>query len=173
MGDVTKAMPWSNTVDVVRIPGRALKEALEHSVGEYDINSDDPTGKFLQMSGLSVTFDARRPVGERVVAATLANSDPILDDTAYDVAVPSFLVKGGDGYNMIKDNLLQHQNTGFLDNDLLVSYIRKNTPLSVPKAGRIVVITSKTAGAGEISGGVAISAVGTLLVLNLIEALIY
>ena len=149
MGDVTKAMPWSNTVDVVRIPGKALKEALEHSVAEYDIHSDDPTGKFLQISGLSVKFDVRRPVGERVVTATLASSDPIIDQVAYDVAVPSFLVKGGDGYNMIKDNLVEHRNTGFLDNDLLVSYIRKNTPIGVPNAGRIEVLTSESGGGGD------------------------
>ena len=176
MGDVTKAMPWSNTVDVVRIHGKALKEALEHSVSEYDIHSDDPTGKFLQLSGLSVTFDVRRPVGKRVVTATLASSEPIIDTDAYDVAVPSFLVKGGDGYNMIKDDLLEHRNTGFLDNDLLVSYIRKSTPIGVPKAGRIVVITSSVSGGGETSDSnsvnVGIAGLVLSLVLNMVGALI-
>ena len=31
----------------------------------------------------------------------------------------SFIVKGGDGYKMIPENLIEHRNTGFLDNDLL------------------------------------------------------
>jgi 2',3'-cyclic-nucleotide 2'-phosphodiesterase (5'-nucleotidase family) len=57
MGDVFTAMPWSNTVDVVTIPGRALKEMLEHSVSEYDPNHPDPGGRFLQLSGLVVTYE--------------------------------------------------------------------------------------------------------------------
>ena len=43
-----------------------------------------------------------------------------VDETAeYDVAVSSFMVKGGDGYKMIPENLIEYRNTGFLDNDLL------------------------------------------------------
>ena len=101
-------------------------------------------------------------------AVALANTEPISDTVAYDVAVPSFLVKGGDGYNMIKENLLEHRNTGFLDNDLLVSYIRKNTPLSVPKAGRIVVHTSGNdvvSGASVVHAG--LGGILMSLVLNL------
>ena len=29
------------------------------------------------------------------------------------------MVKGGDGYKMIPENLIEYRNTGFLDNDLL------------------------------------------------------
>ena len=65
MGDVFTAMPWSNTVDVVTIPGKALREVLEHSVSEYDPNHPDPGGRFLQLSGLEVTYDIRKPLGER------------------------------------------------------------------------------------------------------------
>ena len=50
------------------------------------------------------------------------------------------MVKGGDKYTMIPDNLIEHKNTGFLDNDLLVAYIRANKPLKEPSAGRITVL---------------------------------
>jgi 2',3'-cyclic-nucleotide 2'-phosphodiesterase (5'-nucleotidase family) len=69
---------------------------------------------------------------------------PIVDDQEYDVAVLSFMVKGGDGYKMIPDNLIEHKNTGYLDNDVIVSYLRENSPLSLPEAGRIILAGSTT-----------------------------
>ena len=55
-----------------RIPGSALISILEHSVSQYDASDPDPGGRFLQLSGLTVTFDVRRPVGERVVTAKVS-----------------------------------------------------------------------------------------------------
>ena len=96
MGDVMRTMPWSNSVDVVRcvsnswlsyinpplatilpsfrIPGSALIAVLEHSVSQYDASHPDPGGRFLQLSGLIVTFDVRRAIGQRVVEAKVAST---------------------------------------------------------------------------------------------------
>ena len=67
MGDVVRAMPWSNTVDVVVIPGDALMDALEHSVAAYDITSDDPSGKFLQVNYIFFTGNCKiRSVAKQI-----------------------------------------------------------------------------------------------------------
>ncbi len=50
------------------------------------------------------------------------------------------MVSGGDGYSMIPDNLVEHRNTGFLDGDLIVSYLKKNDPVRAPAPGRIVIL---------------------------------
>ena len=49
LGDVQLVLPFSNTMDVLDLQGKYLREALEISVSEY--NPDDPHGRFLQMSG--------------------------------------------------------------------------------------------------------------------------
>ncbi len=54
LGDITMenvivAMPWANTIDVVTIPGRAIRSILEHSVESYDATDPDPGGRFLQV----------------------------------------------------------------------------------------------------------------------------
>ena len=59
------------------------------------------------------------------------------DDAIYEVACLSFMVSGGDGYSMIPENLVAHKNTGYLDNDLIVDFIGKNSPLREPDRGRI------------------------------------
>ena len=60
MREVTLAMPWANTIDVVTIPGSTLKSVLEHSVSNYNLSNPDPGGRFLQMSGLIVTYDTTK-----------------------------------------------------------------------------------------------------------------
>lgn len=65
----------------------------------------------------------------------------MVDHETYDVALPSYLAYGGDRYEMIPKEKTHHKNTGFLDKDLLISYLGKNTPLKFPAPGRIIIIT--------------------------------
>ncbi len=153
MYDIFTAMPWSNTIDVVTISGATLKKVLEHAVSQYDHTHPDPGGRFLQVSGLIIKFDIRKPIGSRLVSVLAGDPQDqsgegwvaIEDRTQYEVAVPSFLATGGDRFQMIPDELSEYKNTGFLDNDLLVSYLKKNDPLELPASGRIVVVTSEIA----------------------------
>ena len=80
--------------------------------------------------------------GERLVSVYKGqpgeDGEPIQDNEVYDVAIVSFLAKGGDGYQMIPDTLEFHKNTGFLDNDLIVNYLKRKSPINLPKSGRIL-----------------------------------
>ena len=149
MEAVVTAQPWANTIDVVTLPGKALKEVLEHSVSQYDASHPDPGGRFLQLSGLIVKYNEAAPTGSRLVQVKVGQPDDqagwsdVDDDALYEVAMSSFMVKGGDGYQMIPDNLREHRNTGFLDNDLFVSYLKKNDPLTLPSEGRIKIVSQE------------------------------
>lgn len=151
MHDVYSAMPWGNTIDVVTISGLILKQVLEHSVSAYKANDPDPGGRFLQVSGLILTYDVRKPIGQRLISALTGQPSipgswrAIQDDQLYEVAVPSFLAFGGDTFQMIPDSMVEYKNTGFLDNDLIVSYLNKNNPLQLPPAGRIIMLSEKMA----------------------------
>ena len=115
---------------------------LEHSVSEYDPNHEDPGGRFLQVSGIRVTYAILEPVGNRVKDIKVKVNGiwtSLVPDQEYEVAVLSFMVNGGDGYKMIPDYLVNHKNTGYLDNDLIVSYLGQNSPLQAPEEGRIFI----------------------------------
>ena len=154
MEAVVTAQPWANTIDVVTLPGSALKAVLEHSVSQYDASHPDPGGRFLQLSGLIVTYNEAAPVGNRLVNVQVGQPDDeagwrdLDDDEIYEVAMSSFMVKGGDGYQMIPDNLREHRNTGFLDNDLFVAYLKKNDPVTLPSAGRIKIVNEEYVASG-------------------------
>ncbi|QQP38590.1 5'nucleotidaselike [Caligus rogercresseyi] len=111
-------MPWSNTIDIITVPGSTIHAMMEHSVSEY--NYVDPSGRFLQVSGLKVKYDVMQPLGKPL-----------------QYGHNSFMVKGGDGYGVIPKTLIHHKNTGFLDKDLFISYIKKHSPLRLPVPGRI------------------------------------
>jgi len=73
--------------------GRDLRAALEHGLAQAAREG----GGFLQLSGVRLVWDPRLPAGRRIVDASVGNR-PLADDAAYTVAVPSYLVRGGDGF---------------------------------------------------------------------------
>ena len=66
--------------------------------------------------------------------------------------MPSYLANGGDSYKMIPEFRKEYKNIGLLDNDLLVSYLKKNDPLELPDPHRITVITAAVAENGNSIG---------------------
>ncbi|OWF46864.1 5'-nucleotidase [Mizuhopecten yessoensis] len=140
--DIIQVQPFRNTLETVRLQGRHLRAALENSVSRW--SPDDPSGRFLQYSGLRVTYDITKPVGQRVVDVMAMCSDcpvpeylPLNDDTMYGIIMSNFIAKGGDGYDVISDNAQQDHIVGDLDTDVLTEYIQEMSPLYHGLEGRI------------------------------------
>ena len=147
--DVYRAVPWPSTVDVVNVSGSTLNSIMEHSVRDYIPNHPDPGGKFLQIAGLIVHYNITKPIGERVVSIKVGqpnqsekSKESVVDGKIYSVALPSYLVGGGDGYKMIPQHLIDHKNTGFLMQDLVAQFVKNNSPIQMPVLGRIIFVSS-------------------------------
>ncbi|XP_022100679.1 5'-nucleotidase-like [Acanthaster planci] len=146
VGDILTVLPFGNTIDTITIKGVYLLEALENSVAEYD-----PVvrpGRFLQFSGMIVSYDLSKPPGRRVVKAEVRCTEcevpefvPLDPDKVYKIVLPSFLVSGGDGYSMIRDNVIEH-NYGNLDSSVVSEYIEMMTPLTPGLERRILFVDS-------------------------------
>ncbi len=89
----TNLLPFTDVVLKLELRGRDLRAALEHGLSQTDREG----GGFLQVSGVRLAWDPRQPVGQRIVSATVGGG-PLDEETTYSVAVPSYLVRGGDGY---------------------------------------------------------------------------
>src|SRR5262249_11862678 len=59
-------------------------------------------GQFLQVSGLTLTFDPGRPSGDRIASAQVGGV-PLAPDARYRVAVVDFLARGGGGITAFRD----------------------------------------------------------------------
>jgi len=78
---------------VSKLKSSQVREALEHAVRSAPL----PNSAFLQVSGLSFSYSAGAPRGERLKSVRVGFND--LDDAAtYTVAMPLSLAKGGSGY---------------------------------------------------------------------------
>jgi 2',3'-cyclic-nucleotide 2'-phosphodiesterase (5'-nucleotidase family) len=91
--DVHALLPFTDVVMKLEIRGRDLRAALEHGLAQTDREG----GGFLQVSGIRFVWDPQAAAGQRLVGATIG-AQPLENEALYSVAVPSYLVRGGDGY---------------------------------------------------------------------------
>jgi 2',3'-cyclic-nucleotide 2'-phosphodiesterase (5'-nucleotidase family) len=110
----------TETLHVSKLTGAQVKQALNRSISLYP----SPNSGFLQVSGLEVTFDPRKPAGERVVSVTV-NGRALEDRTDYTVAMPISLARGGYGYFNVWDKTAIVRN---LDTVTLESVLKGKKP---------------------------------------------
>lgn len=91
--DVMSLLPFTDLVAKLEMRGADLRAALEHGLSQ----TDRAGGGFLQLSGVRLVWDSRLAPGRRIVEASVGGK-PLADDAVYTVAVPGYLVRGGDGY---------------------------------------------------------------------------
>ncbi|KAI4899627.1 hypothetical protein NFI96_001498 [Prochilodus magdalenae] len=144
MEDVIGVLPFGGTFDLVQMKGSTLFKAFEHSVHRYGGN----TGEFLQVSGFQIEYDLSQAPGKRVKTASVLCTEcrvpryePVDPNKVYRVAVPSYLVDGGDGYSMIKQEMIKHD-SGDLDISVLASYISERKRVHPAVEGRIRFVSS-------------------------------
>jgi 5'-nucleotidase len=126
-GDAISVQPFNNTLVLVEVTGTELIQALEHGVGR---------GGFLFPSkGFVVTIDRTKPEGQRV-SATL-DGRAVEPGTIYTVVVPNFIAGGGDGHTVFRDAMRRKVDTGMLDIDAFIEFIKANSPLTPKAEGRI------------------------------------
>ncbi len=93
--------------------------------------------RFLQISGLSYTWNDTRAVGDKVVEVRGNDGKPLDRATSYTVTVNSFLATGGDKFTIFKSGTAR--STGPVDLDALIAYVKTlPNPFTAQIEGRIV-----------------------------------
>jgi 5'-nucleotidase len=144
-GDIISILPYGNTLMVKTVTPALLRQALENGVsgiildeqGNIDHEKSEQ-GKFLQVSGFSFIYDPTEPVGERIVSIALDDGTELsLSDnkTRFSLAGTNFVMTGNEHYDMLGE-LPVDRELGAAD-EALAEYVRKHSPVVVPKEGRI------------------------------------
>ena len=98
--DLESLFLFADETRILTVPLTAarVRELLERSVSDGVIGK----GGFLQVSGVSFTFDPAKPSGSRIVGEVKrANGRAIVPKDTLSVALPAYLAcKGGDGYQV-------------------------------------------------------------------------
>ncbi|XP_070698516.1 snake venom 5'-nucleotidase-like [Pempheris klunzingeri] len=139
MEEILTVLPFGGTFDLVQIKGSTVKKAFEHSIHRYG----NMSGEFLQVSGIHIEYDLSKPVNHRAVSVSMLCTkcrvpkyEPLDLDKTYTVIMPSYMVVGGDGYTMIKEELLKHY-TGDMDISVFSKYISDMKRVYPAVEGRI------------------------------------
>jgi 5'-nucleotidase len=119
----------------VVVPGRVVIAALNHAVSRLP----EVAGQFPQVAGLRLGIDLRGPPGDRVRDVTVAGA-PIDPDRPYTLALPDFVLLGGDGYDMFgKGRVLVGPESGPLMVRALEEYLAARPAVAPAVEGRIVI----------------------------------
>lgn len=142
-GQLLAAIPFGNEVVLREYTGGQLLRALEHGVA----GEDGRGPALLQPSGLRYVVDASRPSGSRIVSAEVlppsGEAEPLAAEGRYRVALPAYLARGGDGYDMLREGRPLPLKA-VKDVDAAEAYLKAHSPLTRMSASRI-----RRAGTGE------------------------
>ena len=81
---------------LTELPGSQLLAALENGVSQVEKGA----GRFPQVSGMTVVYDASAAAGSRVTKVMIGGA-PLQPDKLYRVAVNDYMLGGGDGYTSL------------------------------------------------------------------------
>jgi 5'-nucleotidase/UDP-sugar diphosphatase len=131
--DIQSELPFGNKTILIEISGADLREALENGVSEVENGG----GRFPHVSGLSFSYDASKPAGERVVEVVV-NGAPLDDAATLKLATNDFLGKGGDGYAVFIDQpRIIDANAGSLMAGQVIDHIAAAGTIAPAVEGRI------------------------------------
>jgi 5'-nucleotidase len=92
---VLEIHPFGNSVCKLSVTGRVVLDALNSGVSKLPAAA----GQFPQVSGITFRIDQAASPGDRVRDVTIQGV-PLVAETTYTLAVPDYLLNGGDGYTM-------------------------------------------------------------------------
>ncbi|WP_127534641.1 bifunctional metallophosphatase/5'-nucleotidase [Paenibacillus kobensis] len=138
MRDVVSNYMYPNTLKVIRLMGRDIREALEQNARYFEL--DERTGglristaylepkpqhfNYDMWEGIEYMLDISQPEGQRVVKL-LWNGEPMEQDASFEVAMNSYRAGGGGNFDMMKDKPVVREVTTDMA-EIIADYIRKH-----------------------------------------------
>lgn len=118
---------------VYEMTGADIVEALEFKCAEYP----EPSGNFLQVSGISFVLDGKKAAGERITEVTV-NGEPLELQKVYTVSGNEGLAKEP---GFVNGTLISVNPTVF--QDIIEQYIIENSPVNPQVEGRIQIVDTE------------------------------
>ncbi len=129
-GELYAVQPFNNYLVKMELTGQQIYELLEQQFPPIQAYP-----RMLAISGLSYTWDSRRPRGHKVVEIR-KDGKPLDRQATYTVTANSFLAEGGDRFRVFTEGA--NKVTGPLDLEVLVGYIQSlPQPFGAKIEGRI------------------------------------
>lgn len=131
-GEAISIQPFGNTLVLLDVTGDELKRSLEIGVS--------PKGGFLNPShGTSYKADYSKPLGQRI-SDVVVDGKPLDLKQTYRITLLNFVSNGGDYHDVFKASTGRRVDTGLVDLDGLIDYVKAHNPLDPKPEGRVIVL---------------------------------
>jgi 2',3'-cyclic-nucleotide 2'-phosphodiesterase/3'-nucleotidase len=126
---------YENTLAVLEITGRQLKEALEHSARHFLpyrdgarpwelIDQQIPGFNFDIAEGVHYDIDLRHPIGDRILNLTYQGK-PVRPEQKFRLATNNYRVNGGGGFTMYKNAPVLYTSSQEIRN-LIIEWVKQH-----------------------------------------------
>lgn len=145
VGTVMEVLPFSNTLFLIEFSGSDIKAALEEGI-DFQLSYNFSNPLYPYVSGMTYAVNKSSPKGERVVDIKVKNSqavyEPLNMRQSYKLVTNSYIAsKGGDGYASLRDFSGYKYDTGLLDFEVFIEYLKHLKVIFDPKDDRITIRT--------------------------------
>ena len=134
-GTVLRSLPFGSDIIELDYSGAEIRKVLEGCVSQVSQYNGEPLTSWFQISkNIKVEYNPNNEPGSKLVDVTVAGES--LDDTKkYRVVTLDFLAGGGD--NILEETTAYYERLDTED-EVLVQYIRRNSPLTPQLEERVV-----------------------------------
>jgi LPXTG-motif cell wall-anchored protein len=139
--EANAVLPFVNNLWTTTLTGAQFKTVLEQQ-WQRDAAGAVPSRPFLNLGlsdNVSYTYDPTRPEGDRITSITVDGA-PIDLARGYRIGSFNFLLQGGDNFREF-NNGTGTRDSGLVDRDAWISYLRTNSPIAPSFERRAVAVT--------------------------------
>lgn len=112
--DIFECVPFDNEVVKTKVGGYLIREVIDSVFGDGR--------RFVNVAGMEVLVDSRKPEGQRVVSITVGGK-PMDDNAQYELATTDFIVQGKGGFKQFQKP--PYTKTGVSNREALTRRIKK------------------------------------------------
>jgi 5'-nucleotidase len=123
--EANEVLPFVNNVWLVQLTGREIRRVLNQQW--QPAGADRPFLALGLSDNVRVTVDPRKPVGHKI-KQVLIDGDLLKGNKTYTVSTFSFLGTGGDNFTAFAQGTAK--DTGLVDRDVWIGYLKKSRVLS-------------------------------------------
>ena len=138
--DIAGLYVYENTLAVLEVTGRQLKDALEHSAKYFKpyvpgkplnelVDEKIPAYNFDIAEGVTYDLDISKPIGQRIQNLRF-HGQPLSPTKKLRLATNNYRVNGGGGYTMYKDAPVVYRSSEEI-RELIIDWVERNKTIPV------------------------------------------
>jgi 2',3'-cyclic-nucleotide 2'-phosphodiesterase/3'-nucleotidase len=133
--EIAGLYPYENTLVVLEVTGKQLKEALEHSAEYFRayepgkpasdlVDEKIPAYNFDIAEGVNYDLDISKPFGQRIRNLSFQGK-PVRPEQKFRLATNNYRVNGGGGYTMYKEAPVVYRSSELI-RDLIIDWVERH-----------------------------------------------